>query len=437
MKIQDILPSKKENITTINPTVKKESKIPVVQKEIQIVKVSTTPSFDSTILQKRKRSFSFRSPLFLYILSGVALLSLVYGLLVYFREARVYITPKIQAFTLDKESFTAESVSTAPLNFEIMIVEGEEKQATTFTEASSKDSKATGEVTIYNEFSTKSQNLTINTRLDDGKGHIYMTDEAVTIPGYTLKGKVIIPGSVSIGVTASTSGEASNGEPRDFTILGFKGTPKYSKVYARSKTPLSGGTNGILYSLTAEEKGKVTAEITKNLRAKLNKKLEAQVPPGYITYTGSMQFKLNTTDSTFNSNTKDGVVTQSGSLATILFKERELEESVIKNIYNSVAKDELKQITVPELKKLVFSLSEGVIVEKGMTKVSFNLSGAGTLAWHPNTSILPSMLIDAPKDSLDIIFKKDPGIANARVVFRPPWQKQMPHNPAKIKIIGE
>ena len=43
------------------------------------------------------------------------------------------------------------------------------------------------------------------------------------------------PGSVEVGIYGSSAGPEYNSIPIDFKIFGFKNTPKYAKIYARSK----------------------------------------------------------------------------------------------------------------------------------------------------------------------------------------------------------
>ena len=47
-----------------------------------------------------------------------------------------------------------------------------------------------------------------------------------------------------MGIYAAGAGEEYNSTPLDFEILVFKGTPKYSKFYARSKGDITGGFKG-------------------------------------------------------------------------------------------------------------------------------------------------------------------------------------------------
>jgi hypothetical protein len=373
--------------------------------------------------------------LFIIALAIIAVAGAILIINKYFSYAHVYVTPKTQAYTLNHESFTATKATNAPLGFEIMIVEGVDKRDATFSEKKDALTKATGTVVIYNAYSTKPQKLLIHTKLVDDEKRIYLTDKAVNVPGYTGAGTKIVPGSVEVGITANGTGPDYNGDPRDFTLVGFAGTAKATKIYARSKTPLSGGQAGVVYMLSPEEKGKASVDASTALYNKLFKKLQAQVPPGYMVYAGSMQFTKKMTDEVFQSPTPVGTVTISGSLSAPIFKESEITEAIVRAAYPNVKADELAEITSPKMQDLVFAYTDaGATISKNTDSIKFNFTGGDTLLWHPLLDVLKGKLAGADKESLNTIFMSDPGIAKARAVFRPPWQKYVPKEIGHIKI---
>ena len=62
---------------------------------------------------------------------------------------------------------------------------------------------------------------------------IFRIPKTVTIPGAKLESGELIPGKLEMEVTADNAGEKYNIEPSDFTIPGFKGSPKFEKFYAK------------------------------------------------------------------------------------------------------------------------------------------------------------------------------------------------------------
>jgi hypothetical protein len=389
---------------------------------------------DKNIVFQKKNRNKFRK--FIKVISFLIIfLGVIFLLSTIFSFTKVNILSKTQDIILDKEEFKASKETNSPLHFEIMIFSDETEKDVLFTESKETSTFAKGEISIFNEFSTTAQKLAIHTRISDNDNLIYLTDKAVTIPGYkTVKGK-IIPGSVSVGITAQNAGEKYNGDPRDFTIVGFKGTTKYTKIYARSKTPLSGGANGLVYSLGPKQLGEINMEAKNTFRNFVIKKVETQIPVGYILYKDATTFSFNI-ENTENSLTAEGKVKIKGTLSAILLKKDDLPKIIINKILPNILDNELKEIEIPNLNSFSFSfINPTQEIIKEMKEVSFTLSGRDTLIWHPNIELLKSELLGIKKKNMQQIFDKYPGISSASTKFFPPWISTFSTNPLKIKII--
>lgn len=108
-----------------------------------------------------------------------------------------------------------------------------------------KESKAEGEITVYNEFGAGSQKLIKNTRFKNKDGLIFHLKNDVVVPGATVKdGKVTAPGIITALIIADQPGPDYNIGPADFTIPGFEGTPKFIAFYGKSSSPMTGGAIG-------------------------------------------------------------------------------------------------------------------------------------------------------------------------------------------------
>lgn len=104
-------------------------------------------------------------------------------------------------------------------------------------------SKASGKITIYNEFSSNDQKIVATTRFLSKDGHIFKVDENVTIPGFSRVEGKDVPGEIVVTVYADKAGEEYNIGPESFTLPGFQGTGKYSAIYARSGAAMTGGAD--------------------------------------------------------------------------------------------------------------------------------------------------------------------------------------------------
>lgn len=120
---------------------------------------------------------------------------------------------------------------------------------------------ASGEITVFNEYSSTPQRIVATTRFLSKEGDkLFRINEAVTIPGFSRVEGVDVPGQVTIKVYADKPGEGYNIAPTSFSLPGLQGSPKYNSIYARSTKAMSGGIDKeVLYFsegdyITAKEK---------------------------------------------------------------------------------------------------------------------------------------------------------------------------------------
>lgn len=444
--IQDIKPQR--SLKSQIPVIKANVVVPVLKLEEKtdntiIKSVRPTAPFTQTIqtnklsTSKIKSYLPRRIPRKLVFWLGIAFIIfvIIYWLCGVFASMTVTITPKHQAFTFTNEKLTASKATGAVLPFEIMIMNDTLNKDITLTEKKDVTAKAKGSVIIYNEYSAKTQNLSINTRLVDDTGKIYMTDVALSVPGYTKSGSKIVPGSITTTVTASLVGPAYNGDKKDFNILGFKGNPKYTKIYAKSKTAFSGGQKGVMYVLSADTKGSLSALASSTFRAGIEKKLEAQIPKEYIIYRDLVQFSSSVNEN-FQSETPNVKVPITGTLKAMLLKQDMFSNAVIMHADSQIKAGEFSEISIENLRGLKVNFTDpNQDINKDLQSVNINITGTSELVWHPDQNMLVQHLLGVSKTNLQQIFIADPGIAKADAVFFPPWQNYAPSKAEKIHII--
>lgn len=146
------------------------------------------------------------------------------------------------------------------------------------------DQKAHGTVVIYNEYSAASQQLVATTRLLAENGKLFRLVEGVVVPGISEIGGKIEPGKIEAEVVADQSGEEYNIEESKFSIVGFKGSPKYEKIYARSTTKMvGGGGSGEKLSSVSEEDIKLAKQKTEeSARGQLMEKIKGKLEEGEV-----------------------------------------------------------------------------------------------------------------------------------------------------------
>lgn len=444
---KDVDPSFKEKPISRPPSTKEEDfNIPVknieekdikkeesIKTKVYINQQEMAKRLYSTPREKSKSGGMRRS--FLILLIASVFIGGVYFISNSFESANISVIAKKQSFNLNNMTLNASNNSDANVNFELMIVSNEEYKDFKLSNPQEVSIKAKGTITLYNENSTKPQNLLINTFVADEKGKTYNTDKAVTIPGYKLdSSKKIIPGQVDVGITAFLPGDSYNGTPKTLTITGFKGTAKAKTIYAKLKTPLVGGAQGTAYTLSPNDKGSVTAFAQSTFKSNLLKKVNAEVPKGYILYPNATEFYYNTEEDVL-SPTANAKVKVSGTISTIILNEKDLSKAIMKKLTPTISQKELEEVSIPDISNLSFNFkNQGQSIVKDISSVDFNLTGDINAIWSPDVESLKSILLGARKTDLVQIFKSDPGIASATARIFPPWQSYLPQDPSKIHI---
>ncbi len=104
--------------------------------------------------------------------------------------------------------------------------------------------KATGQITIFNAYSSKQQSLVASTRFETPDGKIFRLTKTVNVPGAVIAGGKITPASIQAEVTADAPGESFNiSQETKVTIPGFKNSDKFAGFYG-TITQTSGGFQG-------------------------------------------------------------------------------------------------------------------------------------------------------------------------------------------------
>lgn len=372
-----------------------------------------------------------RSRYGLWIVALVSVGFLVFSISFLFTRAKVSINPKIQDISLNENlSAVKDSADENSIPFDLVVLDGVESKTIPPGEEKEVVIPAKGRVIIYNNFSTAPQALAIDTRLEGSNGKIYKTETKLSVPG---KNKDGTPGSIEVAIYASEAGAEYNSVPLDFTILGFKGTPKYSKFYARSKGEITGGFKGKSSVLSDSEKAKLTSELKTALEAKLAKRATDQLPAGFVLFGGATTLDTSGDNVTFA--TKDNITTASlnGTLSGFLFEEKKLTKKIAESV---IPKYDGSEIYIPNIQNLKFSLAGGETVSFAEAQnISFNLSGLVTLVWRVDNEKIVADLVGRKKKDFDQVLSQYQNIESAELSLSPFWKMSFPEKNKDIQVL--
>lgn len=371
-----------------------------------------------------KRALLWGTAFLFLILLGVALSTSFTG-------ATVKVTPKTRQVSVNQE-LTAERAEGAAFRFIAMPIS--ETAETTLPADTLKrvSERATGTIVIYNNFSEKPQRLIKNTRFETKDGLIYRIASSVTIPGKTIKGGKVLPGSLEAAVTADSPGAEYNIPLSDFTIPGFKtDAARFAGFYARSKTPIGGGFDGTVKVPSEAALSSARAALRKTLSEKIVEEKLASVPQGHILFPGAIAANYES----LPSELKDGTlsrVKEKVTGAAYYFRKNDIAREIAKSEISGF--DNLP-IEILDFETLAFEFKElpGGEPAEAQT-LRFTLKGSAKITWLYDEDKLRLALAGKPRDELSEVLSDFPTIEKADFIIRPFWSRSFPRNSKKVSI---
>ncbi|MEK7227272.1 MAG: hypothetical protein AAB641_00025 [Patescibacteria group bacterium] len=358
-------------------------------------------------------------------------LILIFAILSLFDGATLAYVPKSAALTFNNETYTARKSGTSGLFYSVVKLSREKGLEAPAAEETNVERKASGVIAVYNDASAEPQRLIENTRFESGAGKIYRIKSAITIPGKSTVSGATTPGSIEVTVYADEPGDSYNAGLSDFTVPGLKGTPRYSTIYARSKTPMTGGFVGKEKQVLSEDLARTKTELQTALQDELWREVQAEVPGDFILFPSLLSFTfedLPQTGASGNSVT----VNSKGNLYGIMFKRSDLA-NYLANKKLGLPEGELLEI--PGLDSLDVSFAGTPPPDLlSLNEVNFKIAGNAILLWLTDEVALKADIIGRSKRDITAILKNYPTVASASVTVRPFWNSSLPDENDKIFI---
>jgi hypothetical protein len=366
----------------------------------------------------------------IWIVALMSVIFLFFALSFLFSKATISVTPKIKAISLNQNMSGVKDPNTEKMPFDLITLSDQESKSILSGEEKDFKESAKGKVLIYNKYSSAPQPLLVDTRLEGSNGKIYKTKSKVTVPGMSKDG---IPGKISVDIYAIEDGSEYNSPPIDFKILGFKGTPKYSKFEGRSVGEISGGILGKSRQITEEQKMNAEKELKENLEIKLFAKAVSQIPEGFVLFKDAAVLKID--DTLVSDISSDGLVTITvkGTLNGFILDEGKLTKKIIESI---LPEDSKGDVYISNIKDLTFNIkNKQSIVFSDVTNIDFNIYGVPKVVYKIDSNELASIFLGKNKKDFDKILLQFPNIDKAELLIKPIWKSTFPEKIEKLKII--
>ena len=357
--------------------------------------------------------------LFIFMSISVAvLLLIIYSAL---GSAQIIIKPQtqqldfqIKASASSKNSSVDSSFGSIPGEYFVL----EETDTKTVPASGQKEvvQKAKGTIIVYNKQSA-TQTLVATTRFENPQGLIYRISKSISIPAN---------GQLEIEVIADQPGEKYNIDLTDFTIPGLKGTQKFDKVTAESKTPMSGGFVGLANVATEGDLDRAKSELKQKLFEKINEKLKTKTANLITVESVEPVITSENISNKAGEATKEIKITMIAKLSTVAFSGKD----IFKLIDNFVQKT--GDLT-PLQESLTIQYKDPQIDEKE-EKLKFIILVKGKAGAKIDENQIIEKLAGLQEEEIKDIVKAIKEIETVRIILSPFWVNRIPNDKDKIKL---
>jgi hypothetical protein len=389
------------------------------------------------VLKKEKPEFKFKITFPKFTLKkGLVFLPLFVLLFFFtlsFRLSKVEIkiwpeveTPNFRAkITVDKE------IENPDFNAKVIpgkIFEVEKNVSGEFSSSGKVLKKAEGIIRLYNNFTTQDENWLSGTRFVSSDGKLFKSKDKISVPGAQIKNGKMIPSYVDVSVIAAEGGADYNISPSKFSIIAFRGTPRYTKYYGESFEAMLGG--GEVPQVKKEDLENAQNFLIEKAKTESKAALKEMIPSEFLFSEDALETKIlekfsltkeRTEVEKFNFQVK-------AKSTTLAFKRADL---------NNFAKD-LILSQISEGKKLfeeslrIEYSPETTNYETG--KISLSLNFSAKIYSEIDVNVFKKGLIGKSLTETRTFLENQPDIIRSEVRFFPFWIKNIPGDIEKIKI---
>ncbi|TSC60151.1 MAG: Uncharacterized protein LiPW15_29 [Parcubacteria group bacterium LiPW_15] len=307
------------------------------------------------------------------------------------------------------------------------------KSATPLFPASGKSQvsiKAEGRITIFNAYSSKSQQLVATTRFETPDGKILRLKSQITVPGAKIQDGKIIPSSIEADIIADKPGAEYNVGPIEkLTIPGFEGSPRFDGFYGKIDSQLKGGFVGVRQVPTAADIASAKTKTTELLKAAFGPNFLETISGGLMILDGASAFEVTklTVDPTTDNDGNFSVLGQAKYTA-IGFKEEDLRAAILVKAREQDSNASFESINLkyskiqPDFKKgtLTFEVDSEGVVTPAFDPEAFKASVLG----KPATEV-KGMILGLPE------------LSDGKISLSPAWISTVPASAGKVRITVE
>jgi hypothetical protein len=413
-KVFDILPPKKE-------------KILIAKKEVPGLKERIRPKIHFPKITFPK--ISFRKFIFSFLI-----LLLVSALIFSFKfsRAEIKIWPEVEEVnfveivTVDTKAENLDlNKKTIPGKF----FETEETFSNSFNSSGKILKKAEGTIRLFNEYTTKDEIWKEGTRFVSSDGKLFKSKDKIYVPGAKIKNGKIEASFVDVPVIAAEGGSQYNIGPSDFSVVAFKGSPRYFKYYGKSFGPMKGG--GEFQVVAKEDLERAEKELINLATQKTKEILGKKIGNGFSFSEDVIEISVLEK----NSSAKEGDEKEKFDfqikvkIKTIIFSKDDL---------SNFAKDYLASKIQPEKEFYQPSLKidlKGEVKNFELGKAGFQMRISGKVYPKIDPLSIKKAIAGKSLEETKFFLLNQKEISKSKIEIYPFWIKKIPDDIKRIEIL--
>lgn len=281
-------------------------------------------------------------------------------------------------------------------------------------------SKATGEVTVVNDYRLR-QVLVKDTRFLSSKGKLFYSTEWVSIPSGE---------EVTISVRAAEAGPDYNIKPTTFSIPGLLGSERYTSVYAESSERMAGGERGETSRVTEDDIKNAKSELMVKAKSELSDEMGGLIGEPYQFLNNAI--KLEVIDG--SASVEVGEETDEfGYFLTVRGEALAYHKDDARKITQRYLEQELKDNEEMDNETVSFSLvSKSFDVMKGEALV--DLKGSVEVIHQIDTEGLKKDVAGKSLEKVEVDLSSSLLIKEAEIEVNPFWVGMIPEELERIEI---
>lgn len=352
---------------------------------------------------------------------GVALYTYV------FNSATIAVVPKYKDVgDIGKVFlFSKDGTDVAGIPFKLESTSLSKSKTLPLSESKKVEAKASGKITIVNNYDNLPQKLIKNTRFESSKGKIYRINQSIEIPG--KKGDT--PGTLDVTVYADSTGAEYNTTNDTFTIPGFKGTSREKGFSAKTKGPISGGSSGTVSLPSLSDinaaKDSLAVELGKTIQDEVTKIKK----DGYIPMYSAVEIIYeDNEDEILKGATSVYQVTATAHIPFALASK--LAEAIAKTFgdYDDAP------VRLSYTETLTFTRKQTDHVTSSST-LSILVEGKPRVVWTTDIDTIKSLVQGKDRDEFKPLMKTINSIESAEINFSPMWLSHFPKESSKLIVV--